>query len=203
MEKLKKYRKLIIAGILGLITLGLLILGGFNIYALNQNNQKLADAQTKYDMLKKSLDEMKTSDVTYQENLTYQNMKTIAETNNDSLTDSMKIVFGNYPNQTDAQAAITNLTKNYMDTADATELINSAKQFTRLNNVKIYNYSNDAAKKGHYYYSNVTVTYYGKRGNHLSTNHYLFKVDLNHQDLNSNKIRFHLIQSFRGDHHAK
>ncbi|MCG7196158.1 hypothetical protein EQU27_05450 [Fructilactobacillus sanfranciscensis] len=84
-----------------------------------------------------------------------------------------------------------------MTKTDAQTLLDSFNHYTRLNDVKIYNYSNETSQKEHYYYSNVTVTYYG-RGNHLNTNHYLFKVTLN-----SDKIRFHLIQSFRGDHHAR
>lgn len=99
MKKIKKYRKWIIAGLINLVMLGLLVWGAFNLYNLNKNQQKLSNAQTKYSMLKKSYDEMSPDDVTYQENLSYQNMKTIAKTNNASLTDSMKIIFGNYPMQ--------------------------------------------------------------------------------------------------------
>lgn len=203
MKKIKKYRKWIIAGLINLVMLGLLVLGAFNLYNLNKNQQKLSNAQTKYSMLKKSYDEMSPDDVTYQENLSYQNMKTIAKTNNASLTDSMKIIFGNYPTQAENQAAVTKLTKHYMTKTDAQTLLDSVNHYTRLNDVKIYNYSNETSQKEHYYYSNVTVTYYDRRGNHLNTNHYLFKVTLNHQDLNSDKIRFHLIQSFRGDHHTR
>lgn len=203
MQTIKKYRKLIISVILNLIMVALLIFGGFNLVKLNKQQQKLSDAETKYEMLKKSYDEMSTDDVTYQENLSYQNMKTIAKTNNASLTDSMKIIFGNYSTPAENQAAVKKITKNYMTEADAQALLESVNHYTRLNDVKIYNYSNETSQKEHYYYSNVTVTYYGRRGNRLNTNHYLFKVTLNHQDLNSDKIRFHLIQSFRGDRHAK
>lgn len=203
MQTIKKYQRRIIVGLINFVMLALLIFGWVNLDTLNKNQQKLSDAQTKYEMLKKSVDEMTADDVTYQENLSYQNMKTIAKTNNASLTESMKIIFGNYPTPAQNQEAVAKLTKNYMTKDDAEALLGSVNHYTRLNDVKIYNYSNDEAKKEHYYYSNVTVTYYGRRGNHLNTNHYLFKVTLNHQDLNSNKIRFHLIQSFRGDRHGK
>ena len=69
MKKIKKYRKWIIAGLINLVMLGLLVLGAFNLYNLNKNQQKLSNAQTKYSMLKKSYDEMSPDDVTYQENL--------------------------------------------------------------------------------------------------------------------------------------
>ncbi|KRN78772.1 hypothetical protein BGL34_03630 [Fructilactobacillus lindneri] len=203
MKTNKKYRKWIIAALINLLLIGLLILFGFNLYSLNKNQQKLSNVQTKYSMLKDSYDGMNTNDVTYQENLTYQNMKTIAKTNNDSLTDSMKIIFGNYPTVAKNEAAVTKLTKNYMTKADAQALIGSVNHYTRLHDIKIYNYSDEMSQKEHYYYSNVTVTYYERRGNHLHTNHYLFKVTLNHQDLNSDKIWFHLIRSFRGDRHAR
>ncbi|USS88534.1 hypothetical protein M3M39_03420 [Fructilactobacillus hinvesii] len=198
MNTIKKYRKQIGMGVLILVVLIVGILTGVNRYQLYQEQTKADNLHTKYHMLKKSYDEMTTDDVTYQENLTYENMKTIAKTNNEALTKALQATFGDYPTEDAKQKAITTVQKQYMSKADATALINSVPGPTQLNNVSIYNYSSQEARDGHYYYSNVTVTYYGRHHRRLHTNRYLFKVDLNRGDLNSNKIRFHLIQIFRG-----
>ncbi|USS85576.1 hypothetical protein M3M35_02735 [Fructilactobacillus myrtifloralis] len=198
MQRLKQYRKPIGLAILGLIVVVVAILTGVNQYQLHQTQTKASNLQVKYKMLKKSYDEMAPDDVTYQENITYENMKTIAKTNNEALTEAMQITFGNYPTAETKQQAITKLQKQYLTKTDATALINSVPGPTQLNNVGIYNYSSSEARNGHYYYANVTVTYYGRHRRRLYTNRYLFKVDLNHGDLNSKQVRFHLIQVFKG-----
>ncbi|USS89403.1 hypothetical protein [Fructilactobacillus cliffordii] len=197
METFKKYRKQIGVGLLMLVVVIVGILTGVNRYQLYQEQTKADNLHTKYHMLKKSYDEMTTDDVTYQENLTYENVKTIAQTNNDVLKKVMQETFGNYPTDDAKQKAIKTVQKQYMSNADATALINSVPGTTQLNNVSIYNYSSPEARGGHYYYSNVTVTFYGRHHRRLHTNRYLFKVDLNKGDLNSNKVRFHLIQIFK------
>ncbi|WP_413628173.1 hypothetical protein R4B61_03050 [Fructilactobacillus vespulae] len=195
---IKKHRKGLVGAVLCAVVVGLLTLTGFKVVQLANVTATYDNTNTKYGMLKKSVDEMDTEDVTYQENLTYENMKTIAKTNNEVLTDSMKALFDDHPTEETQTAAKDKLVANHIDEEDAQKLVDSNKKYAKFDSVEIYNYNSDTSRKGHYYYSNVTVKYSGRNGK-MHTNRYLFKVTLNHQDLNSNKIRFYLIQSFVGE----